>query len=127
MTVLDASAAVAALLNSGPARTILAEEDVHVPHLVDAEVASALRRLVLTDDIGADTAFRLLHLWQQLGLRRHAMVGLLDRVFELRASISPYDACYVALAEALGTTLVTADGRLARANGLRCPLTVVPR
>ncbi|WP_425402618.1 type II toxin-antitoxin system VapC family toxin [Geodermatophilus telluris] len=52
---------------------------------------------------------------------------MLDRVWQLRATVTPYDATYVALAEALGCALVTADGRLARASGLSCPVTVVPR
>jgi predicted nucleic acid-binding protein len=43
-----------------------------------------------------------------------------DRVWELRANLTVYDAWYVALAEWLGTDLVTADQRLANASGLRC-------
>jgi predicted nucleic acid-binding protein len=43
-------------------------------------------------------------------------------VFELRANVSPYDAVYVALAEALGAELITADRRLAAAPGIRCPV-----
>lgn len=42
------------------------------------------------------------------------------RAFELRNNVAPYDACYVALAEALDCELVTADGRLCRATGLSC-------
>jgi predicted nucleic acid-binding protein len=52
--VLDASAAVSALLNAGDARTALADEAVHVPHLIDSEVAQALRRQVLRRSLGAD-------------------------------------------------------------------------
>ncbi|MEZ5239295.1 MAG: hypothetical protein R2716_10245 [Microthrixaceae bacterium] len=55
------------------------------------------------------------------------MTGLLGRVWELRANLTGYDATYVALAEALGAPLVTADGRLARASGPRCVITVVRR
>jgi predicted nucleic acid-binding protein len=49
----------------------------------------------------------------------------LDRIWELRDNVSAYDAGYVALAEALGCGLLTADGRLAGAPGVRCPITVV--
>jgi predicted nucleic acid-binding protein len=39
-------------------------------------------------------------------------------VWALRENLTAYDAVYVALAEALETTLLTCDGRLARAPGL---------
>ena len=42
-------------------------------------------------------------------------------------NLSAYDAGYVALAEALDCSLVTADARISRAPGVRCPITVVPR
>ncbi|MBA2239982.1 MAG: PIN domain-containing protein [Solirubrobacterales bacterium] len=48
-------------------------------------------------------------------------------MWQLRENLSAYDATYVALAEALGCPLITADARLSRAPGLRCPVTVVPR
>ncbi len=40
--------------------------------------------------------------------------------------MTPYDAVYVALAETLACTLVTADARLARAPGPTCPVEVLP-
>ena len=39
------------------------------------------------------------------------------RAFTLRASMTAYDAAYVALAEALQCTLLTRDARLARSTG----------
>ena len=38
------------------------------------------------------------------------------RAFELRENVTAYDACYVALAEALDWPLCTADRRLANAS-----------
>ncbi|SFP89928.1 Predicted nucleic acid-binding protein, contains PIN domain [Geodermatophilus dictyosporus] len=127
MIVADASAVVSGLLNAGPARELLGSERVHVPHLADVEVASALRRAVAADRITAAEGWSTLDTWRRLGVTRHAAPGLLDRVWQLRANVTAYDATYVALAEALGCALVTADGRLTRAPGLACPVTVVPR
>jgi predicted nucleic acid-binding protein len=125
--VLDASAALSALLNAGPARRALAEDQVHVPHLIDAEVASALRRGVAAARVEPDLAWSALDRWRRLGMARHPVFPLLERIWELRENLSPYDASYVALAEALGCALLTADLRLSKAPGLRCPVTVVPR
>jgi predicted nucleic acid-binding protein len=60
--------------------------------------------------------------WARLGLRRYAAVGLLSRIWELRDNLSAFDATYVALAEASGCDLVTADARLARAPGPKCAI-----
>jgi predicted nucleic acid-binding protein len=125
--VLDASAAVSALLNAGQARTSLADEAVHVPHLIDAEITHALRRQVLGRSLGAADGWAALDTWRRLGVVRHPIGGLLDRVWELRENVSAYDASYLALAEALGCALLTADARLGRVPGLRCAVTVVPR
>ncbi len=127
MIVADAPAAVSALFNDGPARALLARERVHVPHLVDVEVTSALRRTVAAGRVTGAQGRAALQTWRRLGVTRHAATGLLDRVWELRENLTAYDATYVALAEALDCPVVTADGRLGRAPGLRCPVTVVPR
>lgn len=127
MIVADASAAVSALLNAGPARLALGEQQLHVPHLIDAEIANAFRRLVAGPGLEAAAAWAALDMWRQLAMTRYPVAGLLERVWELRANVSAYDASYIALAESLDCTLVTADGRLARAPGIRCPVTVVPR
>lgn len=127
MIVLDASAAVSALLNDGPARRLLAAEAIHVPHLVDAEVVSVLRRQAATGLLKSEHARQALDVWGRLGLIRYAAAPLLKRVWELRNAVTAYDAMYVALAENLDCALVTADARLAGANGPRCTITVVPR
>ena len=127
MIVLDASAALSGLLNAGPARESLASEQLHAPHLIDSEVASGLRRHASSHRIGADDAWAALDAWRRLGLTRYAMPGLLERVWELRENLSAYDAGYVALAESLGCSLITADARISLAPGVRCAITVVPR
>lgn len=126
MIVVDTSAALAGLLNDGPARRLLAEEQVHAPHLIDVETASALRRRAAAGAREVDRASAALSIWLQLGLTRAPMAPHLPRVWELRETVSASDAAYVALAEALDCPLVTADGRLGRAPGMRCTLTLVP-
>ena len=126
MIVLDASAAVQALLNDGQARLLVAAESLHAPHLVDAEVLSALRRLIGAGTLTADDGARCVYTWSRIGVIRYAAGPLLERIWELRQTISAYDAMYVALAEQLDCALVTADDRLSGAPGLRCAVTVLP-
>jgi predicted nucleic acid-binding protein len=125
--VVDASAAIAGLLNDGPARRTLAAEQLHIPHLIDSEVASGLRRLVLAHSITEKQGWATLDTWRRLGATRYPAHGLLERIWALRDNLTAYDAGYVALAEQLDCSVVTADGRLASAPGIRCPVTLVPR
>lgn len=126
MIVLDASAALAGLLNDGAARREMMVEQLHVPHHIDAEVASGLRGLAAGCKIGAGKAWTALGTWRHTAVTRHLVPPLYERIWQLRANLSTYDAAHVALAEQLGRPLVTADRRVSRAPGVRCPITVVP-
>ncbi len=127
MIVVDASAAISALLNAGAARRIVESEQLHAPHLVDSEVANGLRRLVVARRLLPEDGWNALDTLRQIGMTRYAVSPFVDRVWDLRDNLSAYDASYVALAEVLQCNLVTADARLGRAAGLQCPVTVVPR
>jgi predicted nucleic acid-binding protein len=127
MIVVDASAAISGLLRAGPARSRLATDALHAPHLLDTEIADAIRKLVLRQGLTERAAGGALVAWKQLGVRRYPTVGFIDRVWELRHNVSAYHAAYVALAEALGCNLVTADQRLATASGPSCTIEIVPR
>lgn len=127
MIVVDASAALDALLSPGEARRRLGSESVAVPHLVDSEICHSLRRLCRLGMISVPKAERLLGGWTQLGVQRYGMVALLGRIWELRENLSAYDATYVALAEALDCPLLTTDVRLAGAPGVKCSITVLAR
>lgn len=126
MIVVDASAALSALLNAGPARRALADEQLHAPHLIDTEVASGLRRNVQAKRLSAAAGWVALDTFRRLGMTRYPGSALLDRVWDLRHNLSAYDACYVALAEFLACDLLTADARMSRAPGIQCSVTVVP-
>jgi predicted nucleic acid-binding protein len=127
MIVVDASAALAALLNDGRARRLVAAERLGAPHLIDSEVVNALRRRVLAKQLRAAQGWHALDTWRRLAVTRYTVHALLDRIWDLRDNVSAYDASYVALAEALDCPLVTADARLSGASRLRCAVTVVPR
>ncbi len=125
MIVLDASAAVLGLLAAGQARTVMATEDLHAPHLVDSEVTDVLRRRALRSPADDAAAGRALEVWQQLAVRRYAAAPFSGEIWSHRRNVTAYDGAYVVLAAALGCAVLTADARLARAPGLRCPVEVV--
>lgn len=62
---------------------------------------------------------------RRLAVTSHSIDPLLPRIWELRDTLTVYDAWNVALAERLDTTLYTADRRLANASGPRCDITVI--
>jgi predicted nucleic acid-binding protein len=72
-----------------------------------------------------DQAAGAIHDVLDLPVRVFPTAPLLPRVWELCDNLSAYDACYVALAEALETPLLTADRRLATAPGIRCTVEVI--
>ena len=123
MIVLDASALVELLLNTTRGRTIAARIEnpaigLHIPHLADVEVAQALRRYANDGALDPAAAEMALDDLSALDLQRHAHEPFLSRIWELRENLSAYDAAYVALAETLDASVLTCDGRLARAPGM---------
>ncbi|KMM16909.1 type II toxin-antitoxin system VapC family toxin [Synechococcus sp. GFB01] len=123
--VVDASALIDALVHDGAARARIATASLHAPELIDAELLSVLRRLVLADQLPEVHGRLALKAASQLGLRRHPTRELWPRAWQLRANFTAYDALYVALAEQLELPLLTADGRVARAPGLGCRVELI--
>ncbi len=126
MLVVDASVLVVALVDDDEdgdrVRERLAGAAIAAPDLVDLEVTSVLRRLVAAGAVPERRARLALDDLVELPLRRAPHRPLIGRCWELRDNVSPYDAAYIALAEALEATLVTADSRLAAAPGPRCEI-----
>jgi predicted nucleic acid-binding protein len=127
--VTDASALIYALVvevTGGPLRQRLTEEaELHVPHIIDLEIASALRSLVARDRLSDELAAGCLADLLDLPIVRYPHDVLLARVWELRHNLTPYDAAYVALAEGLPAVLITADQSLSRAPDLRCEVELI--
>lgn len=130
MIVVDASAVLAALL-TGTGRAEVQQRLrsagwLHAPHLIDAEVGNALRRLVRTNRLHADRAADALTDVRALPIRRYPHGPFLGRAWSLRENTTFSDALYVAVAETLDAPLLTCDARLARAPGIAASVELIP-
>jgi len=127
---VDASFLVMALGDDGTdgtqARERMRGEELAAPHLVDVEVASVLRRSLLTGAMTAQRAGQALKDLADLTIERVAHTTLLPRVWELRGNYTAYDACYVTVAELFHAPLLTYDAEMAGAPGARCSFEIFP-
>ncbi len=128
--VVGAALVVAALVDDGPdgrwAESVLTLGELVAPHLMPVEVANILRRSALAGDISEEIAAIAHDELLELAVDLFPYEPFAERVWELRANITSYDAWYVALAESLDAPLATLDGRLARATGPRCKFRLPP-
>jgi predicted nucleic acid-binding protein len=90
---------------------------VHVPHVFDLEVIAAIRRYVLRGALPESRADRARAALGDLRATRYSHAPFRARIWELRANLTPDDAAYVVLAEALEAPPITQDARLADAAG----------
>jgi predicted nucleic acid-binding protein len=123
VTVIDAGAVIKLLVGDIDLATL--GPRLSAPHLIDSEVLHTLRRLVHSGQFSPAHGEVAFDSFRRLIVRRWPATPFLGRVWELRHNLSGYDATYVALAEALGVSLITTDRRLSRAPGLRCTVEVV--
>ena len=119
MIVLDSSAVVEWLLGlplaDDVADRIMAADSLHVPALLDVEVAQVVRRYAASGEITAQAGERALEALAELDAVRYTHELLLPLIWRLRDNLTAYDAAFVALAAALNAPLVTLDTRIARA------------
>ena len=130
MIVIDASVLADALIDDGPvgaaARAALAA-DAHwaAPSHLLVEVVSVVRGRALGGKLRPARAQEVVDALPTLVIDQVDVATLVDRMWQLRGNLTAYNAAYVAAAEALGCPLVTADGRLAKANAVRCEIRLV--
>ncbi len=129
MIVVDASVLATALSDDRAdglrPRSRLAGERLSAPDLVDIEVTSVFRRLCAAKQLEAERANQALADLAAIRLDRVSHRLLIARCWELRHNLTVYDGAYVARAEILGATLVTADAKLVRATGPQCTFDVL--
>jgi predicted nucleic acid-binding protein len=122
--VCDPSALVVALVDAGPAGGWAARElsggHLAAPQLLAFECSNILRRHELAGLLSADQAAQAHRDLLDLEVEQWPYELLSERVWELRANLTSYEASYVAVAELAQAPLVTLDRRLSRAPGLRC-------
>ena len=129
MLVVDASVLAPVVADEGGDgqrfRERLRGETVIGPDLLRLEVVSVLRRHAASGSLTAEQASNAVDDLMAFPITVFPTAPLLDRVWQLRHNVSAYDGCYVALAEAVEHPLLTADGRLASAPGVRCAIEVL--
>ncbi|MGL5859094.1 MAG: type II toxin-antitoxin system VapC family toxin [Angustibacter sp.] len=129
MLVVDASCLYEVLVGGSAAEPIrerlLADVDHAAPHVVDVEVLGVVRREHLRGQLDRTEATQAVEDLDAWPGERFGHRPLLVRAWELRHTVRGWDAMYVALAEALGATLLTSDRRLAAAAGPTCAIETV--
>lgn len=124
MIVLDASVVVQILLNQPlglkiQSSIVESNDRLLVPHLLDVEVLSALRKMTQLKALDLHRSQQLVQQMAELPVVRFSHVTLRKRTWELRNNFTAYDATYIALAEALDAALYTCDSKLRYGHSAR--------
>jgi predicted nucleic acid-binding protein len=128
--VVDASVLANAMADDGgdgaTARVRLTDAGaLAAPDLIDVETVAVLRKRWISGDLTDQRFSDAVDDLEDLDLTRYPTLPLMRRAFDLRANVTAYDAVYVALAERLKCTLLTADRRLASAPTISCTVDVL--
>lgn len=122
--VIDSSALFDVLFHGGlvglRAHEELGDCQLHAPELLAPELVNVMRRLVRQDPALKPLADRLVREYDQVPIARFPHDDLLSTAWQLRDTVSAYDAMYVALAIELDIPLLTRDRRLVKAAAKHC-------
>lgn len=110
---------------SGP-KNFVALGGLVAPHLALVEATNILCRLERTKVLKAAQARESASDLLQIEIELVPFQPFAQRVWELRANVTSYDAWYVAIAESFDLPLATMDRRLSRASGPRCHFLLPP-
>jgi predicted nucleic acid-binding protein len=128
--VVDASLLVAATSDSGPegkwAEDVVSTGGLVAPHFALVEAMNILRRFEIEGRLGRMEAGAAARDFVLFDLELVPFAPFAERVWELRANVTSYDAWYVAVAEQCDLPLATLDRRLSRATGPRCRFLLPP-
>ncbi len=128
MLVVDASCLFEVVADTpqaaAVAQRLAADADQVAPHVVDVEVLGVIRAQHLQGHLDGTAAAQAVADLRDWPGQRFGHRWLLERAWALKDSVRGWDAFYVALAEAFDATLLTMDGRLARAHGPVCRIEV---
>lgn len=119
--VIDASVAIKWFINEplhDHARQLLkGRESLHAPDLLLAEVGNIAWKKVIRGEIDEEHAQKIAQSLLDLPITLQSSDELINRALQIAISIKHpvYDCLYLACAEALGGTLLTADERLEKA------------
>jgi predicted nucleic acid-binding protein len=123
IAVVDASVALKFQFHDeeavGPASLLLAHYvegkiDLAAPTLLPYEIVSAVHVAINRKRIEETVGYRAVNSLVSLGINLHGFDELIETTFNLarRHGLSPYDCCYLALAERLKCDFITGDRRL---------------
>ena len=96
------------------------------PSVIYPEVLNTLRKAVRAGRLALEDANMMVRDLSSLPITATSHLALVPRSWELRDSITAYDAAYIALAEQLDVPLITCDGKLARSHGHSAKIELYP-
>ena len=127
--VVDASTVIAVVSGDDPrgsaATARIVGANLIAPTILPYEVTNVVRRRWAGGVISLDDATTAMQGFAELNVEYFQWAMLADRVWQLRGSLSSYDASYIALAEIMRCPLMTADAKLAAMAPATCQVELI--